>query len=72
MGPLHPRREVLPCSPAELRAQRTLQAAEQLVAQPGSIPPMSVEHELREYMREMKLKSYGHAGSLLSSLYRTS
>lgn len=72
MDPLHPRREGLPCSPAELRAQRTLQAAKKLMSQPGKIPPVSAEQELFEYMRQMKLKSYGHAGSLLSTLYTTS
>lgn len=72
MAPLNPRRAGLPRNSAEARAQRTLQAAEQLVSQSGRTLPTSAEHELREYMQELSLKSYGHAGSLLSSLYRTS
>jgi len=72
MDPLHPRREGHPCSPAELCAQRTVQAAQKLMLQPDHIPPVSAEQELLEYMREMKLKSYGHAGSLLCTLYTTS
>lgn len=68
MDLLHPRREEFPCSPGELRAQRTLQAAGKLMRQPGQVPPASAEQELLDYMREIKRKSYGHAGSLLSAL----
>ncbi|CAM4100603.1 hypothetical protein [Bordetella muralis] len=58
---------------AEARAQRTLQAAERLLAKPTPAAPAaaaaSAEHQLREYMQEMSLTRYGHAGALLSRLY---
>jgi len=54
---------------AEARAQRTLKAAEQLMAHPTPAAPVSAEHQLREYMQEMSLTRYGHAGALLSRLY---
>ncbi|OZI48768.1 hypothetical protein [Bordetella genomosp. 4] len=54
---------------AEARAQRTLQAAERLLAEPTPSAPASAEHQLREYMQEMSLTRYGHASALLSRLY---
>jgi len=54
---------------AEARAQRILQAAERLMAHQAPTTPVSAEHQLREYMQEMSLTRYGHAGALLSQLY---
>lgn len=59
-------------TPAEARAQRTLQAAERLLVKPtpaAPAAPVSAEHQLREYMQEMSLTRYGHAGALLTRLY---
>lgn len=59
-------------SAAEARAQRTLQAAERLLAPPAPDTPdtpVSAEHQLREYMQEMSRTRYGHAGTLISELY---
>lgn len=54
---------------AEARAQCTLQAAERLLTKPAPAVPVSAEHQLREYMQEMSVTRYGHAGALLSRLY---
>jgi len=51
---------------AELRAQRTLEAAKRLMAPTGQASAPSVEHELREYMQELRLKADGRARSLAS------
>jgi len=60
-----------PPTVGELRARRTLEAAEAMLV--GTLPPepahratMSAESELMEYMEELRRRSAGHAATRAS------
>lgn len=55
-----------PAISPQAQAQPSLPATEKLVIEPA---PVSAEHQLREYLREMSQGRYGHASALLTQHY---